>query len=395
MKIVVLGDVGVVDGKMHIGDEAMFEVLLDELRRRGSATFVALSAAPGETAARYGVTAIPRIGFPPDRAAAQLRYAAVLACLDGGHALPQDDPVWGVLDAVAESDAVAIAGGGNLASTWPSHVFERAALSAIAVAHSRPVVVTGQTLGPHLTAPDRELVAGVLRSARLVGAREPASFRLAADLGTSPERLALTVDDASFLGFDDPAPAADPFVLVSLSTHLGGRPRAAVVAALAARLDEVNRTTGMPTRFHAHYGSLSAGLSRGDAALHEEVRGAMDTVTEVVPTGSPRTAAALARSAGLLVTGRYHPAVFAAPAGVPIAGLVADAYTDVKLRGALGHWGQGDPLSLDDMLAGPTGALLAVAARGEQTRVNAAAALPAARAAASVWWDRLAAALLS
>ena len=81
--------------------------------------------------------------------------------------LPAEDPVWSVIDAVSGADAVAVAGGGNLASTWPMHVFERAALGAIAERAGRPLVVTGQTLGPRLDPADRELVGALLRSARL------------------------------------------------------------------------------------------------------------------------------------------------------------------------------------------------------------------------------------
>lgn len=391
MQIVALGDVGVVDGMMHIGDEAMTEALLDELGGRGMSSATVLSAAPAETAGRYGVAAIPRLGFPVDRAAGQARFEAVLAAVAGHRVLPGDDPVWAVIDAVAAADGVVIAGGGNLASTWPSHVFERAALGAIAAAHARPLVVSGQTLGPGLDPSDRDLVRGLLAGARRVGLREAASVRLAADLGTPGTA---TLDDASFLGFDDAAPAVDPFLLVSLSTHLGGRPRDAVVAGLAAALDELHAETGMPIRFHAHFGSLEPGVVRGDAVLHDEVRAALRSDAEVVPTGDSRTAARLARSAGMLVTGRYHPAVFAAPAGVPIAALVVDAYTDVKLSGVLGHWEQSGLVDLDAVVRGDAGRrFLEVAGRRENIRRSTGELLPRQRGRAATWWDDVAAVL--
>lgn len=388
MRIVALGDVGVVDGMMHIGDEAMFEALVAELRLRGVTSITALSAAPAETAARYGVEAVSRLGFPGGRDAGAARFAGVLECAAGRRALPDDDPVWAVIDAVAASDGVVIAGGGNLASTWPSHVFERAALAEMAAAAGRPLVVSGQTLGPVLEPGDRDLVRGLLAGARRVGLREADSVRLAAELGVPGTA---TLDDASFLGFDEPASAADPFLLVSLSTHLGGRPREAVVTGLAAALDALHAETGMPIRFHAHFGSLEPGVVRGDAVLHDEVRAALRSDSEVVPTGDPRGAARLARSAGMLVTGRYHPAVFAAPAGVPIAALVVDAYTDVKLRGVLGHWDQSGLIDLDTVARGEAaGPLRAIAARSDDIRRATAGILPERRAQASAWWDDVA-----
>lgn len=387
MQVVALGDVGVVDGMIHIGDEAMFEVLVAELRARSVDGITALSSAPDDTAVRYGVTAIPSIGFPADREAGATRFSAVLAAIAGARDLPADDPLWAVMDAVAAADGVVIAGGGNLASIWPAHIFERTSLAAIATAHGRPLVVTGQTLGPHLIPADRELVAGLLRAARLVGLREPISARLAADLGTPAARAVLTVDDASFLGFDDTPTPADPFTLVSLSTYLGGRPREAVVTGLAAALDEVHSETGRPTRFHAHFASLDPALVRGDSQLHEEVRSAMATASAVEPTTDSRDAARLARSAGMLVTGRYHPAVFAAPAGVPIAALVVDAYTDVKLRGVLGHWGQTGLIDLDDVASGgATASILSVAAGRTLDRPQPLATM---RDRSAAWWDRV------
>ena len=388
MNLVALGDVGVVDGMMHIGDEAMFEALVDELRARGATGITGLSSAPAETASRYGIGALRRLGFPGDRDAGRTRFEAVLACVQGRPALPDADPVWGVIDAVAAADGVVIAGGGNLASTWPSHVFERAALGAIAGSLGRPLVVSGQTLGPDLVAEDRDLVRGLLTGARRVGLREPASVRLAADLGVPGTA---TLDDASFLGFDEPAPGVDPALLVSLSTHLGGRPRDGVVTGLARALDAVHAETGMPIRFHAHFGSLGEGVVRGDAVLHDEVRTALRSDSEVVPTGDSRAATRLARAAGMLVTGRYHPAVFAAPAGVPVAALVVDAYTDVKLRGVLGHWGQSGLVDLDEVATGAADApLLAIARHRGAIRAAAVESAPAQRRRASGWWDQVA-----
>ena len=106
--------------------------------------------------------------------------------------------------------------------------------------------------------------------------------------------------------------------------------------------------------------------------------------------GASRGAAALARGARLLITGRYHPAVFAAPAGVPVLGLVTDDYTAVKQRGALAHWGQ-DAVVPDHGGRAPTASRSCDRVRPMPTRGAAAAARrPAHRAAAAEWWDRIA-----
>ena len=391
MRVVALGDVGVIDDMMHIGDEAMFQAAHDELAARGG-NLVAVSSVPEETAARYGVDALRRIGFDGlDRAASEQRLDDVLALAEGRSTLAADDSARAVVAAVAAADGVLIAGGGNLASTWPLHVYERAALAGIAARLGRPLVVSGQTLGPDLRGRDRELVAELLRSARLVGVRESASHLLVSDLGVDAR---LGVDDASFVTWPTQRAAPEPDgVLVSLSLSLGRAPRDETVARIAALVDAAADATAGPVRFHAHFGQLTGARPRGDAVLHEEVRARMRTPSTVVPTGDVAAAASLARSAALLITGRYHPAVFAAPAGVPVLGLVTDDYTAVKQRGALAHWGQEAtvPISAADVDGIPR--LDWLVRHRERISAEARTRLPAHRAAFDAWWDSVAAAL--
>ncbi|MGC5224804.1 polysaccharide pyruvyl transferase family protein [Micromonospora sp. DT81.3] len=389
MRLVAIGDVGVVDDMMHIGDEAMFEALRDELTARG-ADIVALSSAPHETAARYGIRSIARIGFTGlDRSASEARLAAVLAAAEGGAPLAAGDPAAAVISAVASADGVVVAGGGNLASTWPLHVYERAALAGIAERLGRAFVITGQTFGPRLEGRDRELVGGMLRSAALVGVRESASRALAAELGVEAR---VGVDDASFLAWDAPSPPAGATggVLVSLSLSLGDAPRAETVRAIARLVDAAADAEGGRVLFHAHFGPEHGGIRRGDEVLHDEVRAEMRTPSLVIPTGGSGGAAALARGAGLLITGRYHPAVFAAPAGVPVLGLVTDEYTAVKQRGALEHWGQGTVVPITR--AEREGLSLVGSLRARRPHIQAVASerRPLHRRDASSWWDLVA-----
>lgn len=388
MRVVALGDVGVVDDMMHIGDEAMFQAATEELRARG-VDVVAVSSAPSETAARHGVDAVPRIGFGGlDRAESESRLAAVLAAAEGGGTMAADDPARAVIAAVADADGVLIAGGGNLASRWPLHVYERAALAGIADRLGRPAVVSGQTLGPDLDRRDRELVAGLLASARLVGVRESTSRELAGRLGVTAR---LGVDDASFVGLEQAGRSpAGSGVLVSLSLSLGRAGRAETVARVAALTDAAADLVGGRVRFHAHFGPLTGAEPRGDAVLHEEVRARMRAPSDVVPTGDVEKAASLARSSALLITGRYHPAVFAAPAGVPVLGLVTDDYTAVKQRGALAHWGQDSLVTISSADTAGIPGLGALWTDRERVAAAAEERMPRHRADAGAWWDAVA-----
>ena len=399
MRVVAIGDVGVIDEMIHIGDEAMFEAFVDAMRARGLESVVAISANPTETATRYSVEgfraeAIRGIGFAPSaggRAAQEDRLDRVLRTAGGETGLlPDDDSAHAVIEAIRGSDGVAVTGGGNLASTWPSHIFERLGVAVIADALGVPFVVSGQTLGPQLTDDDSALVARLLGLARLVSVRESASLVVAERLGVPAERLRLGSDDASFL-FDETLPALD-YCVVTLANHVGDADRETVITALADLLDEVVETTDLDIVFLAHFGSLDDSRVRGDSVVHERVMAQMESqrVMTVVPPDAP-AAARIARSASLVVTSRYHPAVFAVPSGVSTIGIPVDEYTTVKLTGALRNFGQDGILPVSELLAGDGPALLGrVWAARDATGTAGRTIADTQRVATAAWWDRVA-----
>lgn len=352
MQLVAIGDVGVIDRMIHIGDEAMFQEFVDRARQRGVDGITALSSNPPETATRYGIDALAGIGFRGlDDADSETRMAWVLAAAAGDRSgLDADDPALAVIDRIRASDGVMVTGGGNMSSVWPSHIFERATIGEIAAAAGVPLIVSGQTLGPALTARHAELVTGLLRSARLVSVRERPSLQLARDLGIGDVRL--NTDDATFLGWDDP-PEREPYCLVSLSVHVGEADREETIGGFARLLDDIALRTGLAIRFLAHFASLDPAETRGDSVLHERVRSAMrNPDSRVVPTTDSLDAARLARRASLVVTSRYHPAVFAMSSLNPTIAVPVDGYTGVKLGGVLDNFGMPGLLPVADLIAG-------------------------------------------
>lgn len=412
MRIVTIGDVGVVDDMIHIGDEAMFDEFTAQLRARG-ASITGVSSTPAETASRYGIEAVPALDFSPastgGREGQLERRRRVLAAADGDRsALPASDTAWQAIEAIRASDAFAVAGGGNMASLWPMHVFERSTLAELARRAGKPYVVTGQTIGPVLDGDDRALVAELLSGAELVGLRERASFELVRTLGVPESRLTATIDDASFVGVatDAAAPAAGtgttaataapatPYCAVSLSAHVGAADRTLFAEAVARLLDRVVDETGLEVVFLAHWASLRADDERGDSLLHRAVIDRMMRPARVEPTTDTPAAARFAREAALHLTSRYHPAVFAVAAGVPTVGIAVDDYTTVKLTGALANFGQSSVVSAEQVLAGSADRIV-LDAWGARDAVRTAweARVDSARTASAAWWDRVAAAL--
>jgi polysaccharide pyruvyl transferase WcaK-like protein len=358
----------------HVGDEAMFEALVLELRARGVDRVTGISSNLDDSIERYGIEAVPGFGFTADR--------------EHNEKLLAGDLSGPIRDAVAQADAVVVAGGGNMTSIWPSHVYTRAALGRLAASAGIPFVVSGQTIGPQLNDRDAELVTEMMATAALFGVRERDSLALCQSLGGSPE---LHADDASFIAdtttSPEPLPLI-PYALVSLSTHLGGRDSEAFVTALAALLDEVARHTAVI--FSAHWAPL-AGPARGDELLHERVRAAMSQPSGVARVQDSATSAQLARGAQLVVSSRYHPVVFAVSGGVPSIGIPVDDYTTTKLTGALGNFGQSSLLPIDALIAGSGADLFFdVWQARDVIRERGLAEAAVQRAASSDWWDRVA-----
>ncbi|MDR6199341.1 polysaccharide pyruvyl transferase WcaK-like protein [Microbacterium sp. SORGH_AS428] len=388
MSVLAIGDVGVVDDLFHVGDEAMFDAAVVELRRRGIDT-IGISSSPGETSERYGIDAVDRLGFAGlDRDAAARRAEQLVAAATGGTELTADDAAQGVLDALGTVTGVLHTGGGNLASRWPVHIYERTTLTQIAAARGLPVAFSGQTFGPDLIADDEIRLRAALAASALIGVREGATDTLVRSWELEPRRQ---VDDASFLDAPAVVPASGP-LLVSLSGWYAHRPSDAVDAALARMIDTAAEATGAPVVFHAHFGPLADGDVRGDVVVHERVRARLHSPSRLETTADTAHAVALARSARLLISSRYHPVVFAAPSGVPVLALAADEYTRIKLTGALEPWAQDGVIDIDDAAAA-SALLPSLISRAASLRGAAAERFDAHRSRASQWWDDVAAAL--
>ena len=128
--------------------------------------------------------------------------------------------------------------------------------------------------------------------------------------------------------------------------------------------------------------------------MHARVAARMTTPVVVEAVRDAQTSARLARGAALVVTSRYHPAVFAGALGVPTIGIAVDAYTAVKLTGALGNVGQRTVVTDDDVVV-CTALAAALRAWHEAALIRSAgaAALADRVAAKERWWDRVVLAL--
>jgi polysaccharide pyruvyl transferase WcaK-like protein len=302
LSLVVLADVDT--EPFHVGDEAMLAANLAALRRL-------------EPAVR--VTVIGR-----------------------GTVLPKT-----IDAAVAKAGGLFLSGGGNLSSSWPDLLHQRVLWMREARRRGLPIVTGGQTIGPELSTVERAALAEALAGVEHLGVRELPSAALALQMGVPPDRLSYQPDDAFFLAgrppdADElPVRPDEPFLAITLDSTFAAPSSRAALGSLAAQLARIAAESGCHLAFLPHIGPLGRlgdEDGRAGTALSQllEAEGVGCTL---LPVLSPEATVWLTQRASLVVSSRYHPLVFATAAAVPCLGIYRDAYTRIKLQGALTHAG--------------------------------------------------------
>ena len=408
-RVLVIGDIG--QHTYHVGDEAMTIASAQALSEGGAAvtlmtrdvdhsaryigTAVNHEAAQHEAGTPYGY--LPFFLFPWAPAERELTLAAFECVLTELHAdrehpsiaelsvLPQVQALPEVLhplaqtvermvefaDAIATMDALVVSGGGNLNSRYGWLLYERAAAVRAAEHAGVPVYVTGQSLGPVLNPEDAQVLERMLRTARSVTVREHSSLAWCRERGIDAR---LSVDDATDYLPASPARTLHYAEGVSAGQALDELPERYVCVTvnecteqqaqqLARLLDNMWREHGYASVFLSHYGDPQNPES-GDIQVHQRIAEQLSpsTPATLLPILHADQSITVHRAAAFTLTSRYHPAVFSAAAGIPVLALVPDAFTQMRVGGALNLYGLGEFTLPLGMLAGAVPELMAAAA---------------------------------
>ena len=402
-RVLVIGDIG--QHTYHVGDEAMTIASAQALSEGGAA--VTLMTRDVDHSARYiGAAAheagapyeyLPFLLFPWAPAERELTLAALECVLTELHAdrerpsvtelvaLPQVQALPEVLhplaqtvermvefaDAIATMDALVVSGGGNLNSRYGWLLYERAAAVRAAEHAGVPVYVTGQSLGPVLSPEDAQVLERMLRTARSVTVREHSSLAWCRERGIDAR---LSVDDATDYLAASPARTLHYAEGVSAGQALDELPERYVCVTvnecteqqaqqLARLLDNMWREHGYASVFLSHYGDPQNPES-GDIQTHQRIAAQLSASTPatLLPILHADQSITVHRAAAFTLTSRYHPAVFSAAAGIPVLALVPDAFTQMRVGGALRQYGLGEFTLPLGMLAGAVPELMIAAA---------------------------------
>ena len=408
-RVLVIGDIG--QHTYHVGDEAMTIASAQALSEGGAAVTLMtrdvghsaryIGAAVNHEAAQHEAGApyeyLPFFLFPWAPAERELTLAALECVLAQLHAdrerpsaaelvaLPQVQALPEVLhplaqtvermvefaDAIATMDAVVVSGGGNLNSRYGWLLYERAAAVRAAEHAGVPVYVTGQSLGPVLNPHDAQVLERMLRTARSVTVRERSSLAWCRERGIDAR---LSVDDATDYPVASPARTLHYAEGVSAGQALDELPEHYVCVTvnectdqqaqqIARLLDGMWREHGYAPVFLSHYGDPQDPAS-GDIQAHQRIAKRLSTSTPatLLPILHADQSIAVHRAAAFTLTSRYHPAVFSAAAGIPVLALVPDAFTQMRVGGALRQYGLGEFTLPLGMLAGGVPELMVAAA---------------------------------
>lgn len=403
-RVLVIGDIG--QHTYHVGDEAMTIASAQALSEGGAAVTL-MTRDVGHSARYIGAAAHHEVGapyeylpfllFPWAPAERELTLAALECILAQLHtdrerpsvtelvALPQVQALPEVLhpleqtvermvefaDAIAAMDAVMVSGGGNLNSRYGWLLYERAAAVRAAEHAGVPVYVTGQSLGPVLNPEDAQVLERMLRTAHSVTVREHSSLAWCRERGIDAR---LSVDDATDYLPASPARTLHYAEGVSAGQGLDELPERYVCVTvnecteqqaqqIACLLDSMWREHGYAPVFLSHFGDPQNPES-GDIQTHQRIAEQLSpsTPATLLPILHADQSVTVHRAAAFTLTSRYHPAVFSAASGIPVLALVPDAFTQMRVGGALRQYGLGEFALPLGMLAGGVPELMVAAA---------------------------------
>ncbi|MBI4522973.1 MAG: glycosyltransferase [Deltaproteobacteria bacterium] len=252
-------------------------------------------------------------------------------------------------------DALYITGGGYLAEPFVDELWQKCCLVCAFAAQGKPVILTGQQLGPLGSGWARALLGRGLRKVTFVGLREPTdSLTFCKEAGLPPDRYGVMGDDSFGL---EPADSVEVETFLA-RYHLNPGRFLAVnvrIADYASSHQHYVRhlaelVSSLARRYELPALVVPIALNRDDSdivsgyKLKQAVEGDVLQVLDE-PRLSPRLAKGVLGKAYAAIGVSYHFCTFALTEGVPALCLFDGKYYLQKARGLAGFW-ENDRLSL-------------------------------------------------
>jgi colanic acid/amylovoran biosynthesis protein len=231
------------------------------------------------------------------------------------------------LQAIQKADLVVATGGGYLCDTDKQHTIQVFDTLEMAVRLGKPTAMVGQGVGPMHDPELRKRLSKLLPSLDLILIREPKTGRQLLDsLGVPSKRVLMTGDDAIEMSYKARTRIFGNHIGVNLRFARYTEVGEAYVYKIRSVLHESARKHNSPLMALP----ISSNIYEGDLEVIRELLKGYDKVTMSWRRfDSPLTMIRKVGRCRLVVTGAYHPAVYALSQGIPVVGLVkSQAYID-------------------------------------------------------------------
>ncbi len=395
MRVALLCDID--QAVYHVGDEAIFASSAAQLRERGIDVLPVSRGqkfVPGGHTPDESIRALEFPWLPADR---QRYLAEIRAVVSGDRdALSPDDKVFEIIEQLRDADALVIGGGGALNSRFGWLLYERLAMALIVASQGKPVILSGQSIGPDLSTSDREVLGELLDLCSLVGVRDADSYRGARALRPDHPAIFQTIDDAVLLDVDWSVPKANR-IGVTVAADPWPFERDDYLRVLSAVIDGLADRTGAEIEFIPHMADPDDGGA--DEELHQAIIERLTHPATWRRVELCRPSAQRLAECEWVITTRFHPVVFGLLAGASVLPIGLNRYGLSRIDGALRNWGFGDAAvpfaALWDPQTGGTSEVLPVlldelVANAEAERAQLGAVRADRASASAQWWDRMA-----
>jgi polysaccharide pyruvyl transferase WcaK-like protein len=264
---------------------------------------------------------------------------------------------------VEQFDALFVAGGGDLNDVFPQALWRCCALVHAFAEQGKPILLSGQQLGPVQRSSSVVLLHSTLRQAGFVGLREPTtSLQICREAGVRSECMAMSGDDSLGLApgaesdvdkvLRDAGVEPGDFIAVNLRIAPYCPVGAGQLKDVAGLLDGLARRHGRPLlAVPISYGEGDSDLVTA-VWLAELLKPGRLHILDSSSMSSALVKGVLARAWGAIGSS-YHFCTFALSGGVPAIALYEGAYYRQKALGTAAFWGDARlALSLGELQGG-------------------------------------------
>jgi colanic acid/amylovoran biosynthesis protein len=232
--------------------------------------------------------------------------------------------------ALRQADLVLATGGGIFTDSFTENALAVLNTLEFAIDQGRPTALMGQGVGPVSSEALRRRMAEVLPRVDLIAVRERIeSVRLLQSLGVSPDRIAVTGDDAIEMANRGSTAELGHAIGVNVRlTNYAGTDRSALSTIRAAVQTVSNRLAAplVPLPIAQHPDSH-------DGVAIAELLPERTSAPDLLRVRTPREIIEAVAQCRVVVTGSYHGAVFALAQGIPVVAIAASPYYLHKFGG--------------------------------------------------------------